>query len=60
MISFPIQCKTEGFVLNVIGEEWKKTGRCDFTVAKERFELALSSTLLFQKNSPYTQEFSIQ
>jgi len=44
-------------MLNMIGEDWKKTGQCDFTIAKERFMTALVAAFLLQKNSQYTKQF---
>ena len=47
-------------ILNAIGEDWKKTGRCDFAVAKEKFLRTLISAFAFQKNSAYTKYFTLQ
>ena len=47
-------------ILNAIGEDWKKTGRCDFAVAKEKFLRTLISAFAFPKNSAYTKYFTLQ
>ena len=52
--------QSEDLILNMIGEEWEKTGQCDLTIAKEKFFLALSSAFFLQKNGPYTKEISLQ
>jgi hypothetical protein len=50
----------EEFIENLILEDWKKTSRCDFAIAKEKFLLSLASGFLLQKNSLYTKYFSLQ
>jgi len=44
-------------ILNLIGSDLKKTGRCYFTIAKEHFTFAMAGIIL-PKNSPYTEEMS--
>ena len=44
-------------VLNMIGTDLKKTGKCYFTIAKEDFTFAMAGIIL-PKNSPYTKEMS--
>ena len=41
-----------------INDDWKRTGKCDFTVAKETFLMVLISGILLKKNSPYTEYFN--
>ena len=48
----------DSYILRAIGEDWKKTGRCDFAMAKETFMLALASAFFMRKNSPYTEYFN--
>jgi len=45
-------------ILNSIGEDWQRTGRCDFTLAKERFMMVLGTGFLLKKNSLYTEYFN--
>ena len=45
-------------ILGIIAEDLKKTGRCDFTIAKENFVSVLVGIVL-PKNGPYTEEFSL-
>ena len=45
-------------ILNAIGEDWKKTGRCDFAVAKEKFLQTLITAFALPKDSPYTYFFN--
>ena len=52
--------KEDTFIENLMMEDLKKTNRCDFATAKEKFLLALASGFLLQKNSPYTKYFSLQ
>ena len=46
------------FILDAIGNDWKKTGHCDLAITKESFLLILISGFVLQKNSPYTEDFS--
>jgi hypothetical protein len=46
------------YILNAIGNDWEKTGRCDLYVAKERFLFVLLTGFVLQKDSPYTEYFS--
>lgn len=50
--------QADAYILNMIDEDWKKTGRCDFAMAKEKFMLAFASGFLMKKNSPYTEYFN--
>ena len=47
-------------VLRAIGDDRKKSGRCDLTVAREKFINMLGSDVILQKNSPYTKFFRLQ
>ncbi|XP_046449196.1 glutamate [NMDA] receptor subunit 1-like [Daphnia pulex] len=42
------------YLKDAIRNDFKKTGKCNLQIAKEEF-IAIMSTLVLQKNSPYTQ-----
>ncbi|EFX82391.1 hypothetical protein DAPPUDRAFT_316802 [Daphnia pulex] len=42
------------YLQDAIRKDFKKTGKCNLQIAKEEF-IAIMSTLVLQKNSPYTQ-----
>ena len=46
-------------VLNLVGEEFKRMNRCEFTVAKDKFMFRVAGFAL-AKNSPYTDDFSME
>ena len=55
---YSISFKDTRMILGIIAEDLKKTGRCDFTIAKENFVSVLVGIVL-PKNGPYTEEFSL-
>lgn len=60
MLKLVVIEQSEDLILDTIGEEWKRTGKCDLAVAKEKFLLALTSAFILQKNSPYTKEIRLE
>ena len=53
-----VNLQPENLILKTIGDYWKKTSQCDFTIAKQRFLMTPGTAFLFNKNSPYTEEFN--
>jgi len=51
-------CKGLHLVRQAVGQDWKKTGRCDFTLAKEKFLMVLGGGFVLQKNGIYREYFS--
>ena len=47
-------------VMIAIGDDRKKNGRCELTVAKETFMMVLATDFLLPKNGPYTNQFRLQ
>ena len=47
-------------VMIAIGDDRKKNGICELTVAKETFMMVLATDFLLPKNSPYTNQFRLQ
>ena len=47
-------------MLNILGSDYEKTGRCDFSMAKETFMDYKSSFGAMAKNSPYTDRFTLE
>ena len=45
----------DNYILDAIGNDWEKTGRCDLDMTRERFMLVLFTGFIFQKHSPYTE-----
>ena len=46
-------------VLNLLGEEFKRTNKCEFTVVKDKF-MFHGAGFALAKNSPYTDNFSME
>ncbi len=48
-----------GVVSDLIGRDFKKTGHCDFDIAKKIFMTTDASLFATPKNWPYNREISI-
>ena len=46
------------YILDAIGNDWEKKGRCDLDMTRERFLLVLFTSFILQKNSEYTEYIS--
>ena len=55
---FDFILQAENLILNIIGNDYKETGRCDFIVAKEKFLFSYASSMVLQKRSAYIELFN--
>lgn len=47
-------------VLDSIGRDYKKTGQCDFAVAKDKFMTINTGLFAMSKNWKYTRQFTLK
>ena len=55
---YTFELQTRHFILDYIGVEYKKTGKCDLFVAKEQFFLVFGTAFILEKNSLEREYFS--
>ena len=62
IINLEFKCKLfqrNEAILDLIGREYKQTGRCDFAIAKKKYITINYSLFDMRKNWPYTREVTI-
>jgi len=47
-------------VLDLIGQDYKDNGRCDFMIAKQKYMTTDTSIFAMAKNWPYTRQVTIK